>query len=115
MRRIKIIADSGVEMTAELNDSNTADSIWQGLPIHSVVQRWGEEVYFDIRMQLPPEDARPDAPPGTIAYWPTGNALCIFFGQTPYSPVNIVGKLDGDPNKWDDAQGGEFISVEREE
>ncbi len=115
MRKIRIIADSGVEMTVELNDSNTADSIWQGLPIHSVIQRWGDEVYFDIRMQLPPEDARPDAESGTVAYWPPGNALCIFFGQTPYSPVNIIGKLDGDPNAWQDVQAGEFIRIEREE
>ena len=38
-----------------------------------------------------------------VAYWPEGNALCLFYGPTPiskspneilpYSPVNIVGKI----------------------
>ena len=43
---------------------------------------------------------------GELAVWPTGNALCIFFGLTPassgdepraISPVNPVGKLIDSP------------------
>nr|MDO8062797.1 cyclophilin-like fold protein [Candidatus Freyrarchaeum guaymaensis] len=31
---------------------------------------------------------------GDIAYWPLGDALCIFFGKIePYSEVNPVGKI----------------------
>ena len=47
------------------------------------------------------EDASPDqadVPAGTVAYWPPGKALCLFFGQRPYSPVNIVGQIEGDPH-----------------
>ncbi len=42
---------------------------------------------------------------GELAYWPPGNALCLFFGPTPArtnaqpraaSPVHPVGTLTGD-------------------
>ena len=34
-----------------------------------------------------------------VAYWPPGKALCLFFGQRPYSPVNVVGEIEGDPRR----------------
>ncbi|MBM4086554.1 MAG: hypothetical protein FJ272_17360 [Planctomycetes bacterium] len=36
-------------------------------------------------------------PSRPIAFWPPENAFCVFSGQTPCSPVNVVGKLDGEP------------------
>jgi hypothetical protein len=42
---------------------------------------------------------------GELAIWPQGRALCIFFGPTPasineepraISPVNPIGKIEGD-------------------
>ena len=42
-----------------------------------------------------------------VAYWPTGKAICLFYGPTPIgtsdkitpaSPVNIIGKIIS-PNK----------------
>lgn len=51
------------------------------------------------------DDAREEVEVGTLAYWPTGNAFCLFFGPTPvstgdkpraYSPVNIFGHVIGD-------------------
>ena len=46
-----------------------------------------------------------------VAYWPEGNALCLFYGPTPisidgqilaYSPVNIVGKIIPHGNEKDE-------------
>lgn len=46
-----------------------------------------------------------------VAYWPEGNALCLFYGPTPiskdeqilaYSPVNIVGKIISNGNEKDE-------------
>ena len=50
-RVIRIRAGS-VEAVAELNDTDTADAVWQALPISGVGQRWGEEVYFSIPLRL---------------------------------------------------------------
>jgi hypothetical protein len=47
-----------------------------------------------------------------VAYWPPGKALCLFFGQTPYSPVNVVGTLDGDPQALAQVEEGDVVRVE---
>jgi hypothetical protein len=96
-----------VSIKAVLHDTPTASEIRRILPIRGTVQLWGDEIYFTIPLKTGLEpDARQDAEVGEIGYWPTGPALCIFFGPTPastgpkpraYSPVNIVGRVMGDP------------------
>jgi hypothetical protein len=112
MSKIRIKAKSA-EMTAELNDSPSAKKIWEALPIQSHARLWGKEVYFEIPVHDEERDAQAQVPSGTIAFWPPGECLCIFFGQTPASPVNVVGKLDGDPNEFAKVKSGEKITVEK--
>jgi hypothetical protein len=100
-------------VTAALNDSNTARILLKAIPFGSEARRWGNEVYFEIPVEARDEDAQPQVPPGTVAYWPPGKALCLFFGQQPYSPVNVIGQLDGDPNVLAEVQDGEAVRVER--
>jgi len=114
MPKIRIKAKS-VEMTAELNDSETAKKLWEVLPVMSSAQVWGREVYFEIPVDMPEKDAQAKVPSGTIAYWPVGKCFCIFFGQTPYSPVNVLGKLDGDPDEFAKVESGEEIHIEKAE
>ena len=83
------------------------------LPMESSARRWGAEVYLEIPLKMPAENAQADVPSGTIAYWPQGHAFCIFFGQTPYSPVNPLGTLDGDPKEFAKVKSGEKIRLER--
>jgi len=97
-RQIRIQTGS-IDATATLNDSPTAAALWGILPCESPAQIWGQEVYFKVPMHVElADDAQPEVPDGTIAFWPTGDCFCIFFGQTPYSPVNVLGQLDGDPD-----------------
>ena len=59
-----------------------------------------------------------------VAYWPEGNALCLFYGPTPisksqdkilpYSPVNVVGKIISKENILDKIKDGSKIIVEIE-
>lgn len=93
-------------MDAVLNDSPTADAIWDALPIARTVNTWGHEFYFDIGVQTEQEpDASDVVEVGDLAFWPPGMAFCVFFGRTPASqgnevraasPVNVVGRI-GDP------------------
>lgn len=103
----RIVLEVGdVTLEGELNDSSTAQELIAALPISDQATVWGEEIYFPTPVRLSEsEDAQEVVPVGTLAYWPPGSALCVFFGPTPasqddepraYSPVNIVGKvLDG--------------------
>ena len=47
MKRITISAGN-VSLSAELNDSPTAQQIWEALPIEGRANVWGDEVYFEI-------------------------------------------------------------------
>lgn len=120
MKKIMITAGS-VSMPAELNDSPTAQQIWQSLPLTGQANIWGDEIYFEIPVtaeQAP--DAKADVEVGTLAYWPVGRAFCIFFGPTPvskgeqpraYSPVNIFGHVLGDATQFKAVQNGASIQV----
>ena len=112
MRKIKITAGS-VEMTATLNDSKTANLLWDTLPATNGARVWGDEIYFPIPMKMQGDNARATVPSGTIAFWPPGSAFCIFFGQTPASPVNVMGKLDGDPKLFKNVRDGETVNLEK--
>jgi hypothetical protein len=109
------IKSKPVEMTAELNDSPSAKKIWEALPIESRTRLWGQEVYFDIPVHDEGRDAQAQVPSGTIAFWPAGDCFCIFFGQTPASPVNVVGRLDGDPNEFSKVKANQPIRLEKAE
>ena len=71
------------------------------------VQIWGDEIYFSIPVNVEEElDSQETVRAGTVAYWPPGSALCLFWGPTPVSApgeirpasaVNVVGILDNDP------------------
>lgn len=89
------------EVSDEKNP-DTARAILNALPIESTANRWGEEVYFSTNISLGEEKAKQVVNVGDIAYWPPGNAICLFFGPTPvskgnepraYSPVNVFGKV----------------------
>ena len=111
------------EVSAQLNDSETAAAIWDALPITGLVQTWGDEIYFSIPVTAEEsDDAQETVPKGTIAYWPPGKALCLFWGPTPMSrgdeirpasPVNVVGSIDGDPIVLKTVRSGSAVLVER--
>jgi hypothetical protein len=123
MRRIKISA-GGVTTTATLAGNATAEAIWDALPITAHGNRWGDEIYFEIPVRLPQaDDARAVLDAGELGYWPLGHAFCIFWGPTPasrgdeiraYSPVNVFGRLEGDPRVFDALPGGAEIQIEKE-
>ncbi len=120
----KILITAGtVSATALLNDSTTTEAIWDALPLEGSANRWGEEIYFSIPLQLAEaEDARQDMAVGELGYWPTGAAFCIFFGPTPvsdgdtpraFSNVNPFGQVEGEATIFTAVNDGDFVKVTR--
>lgn len=121
-RKIQISAGS-VSLPAALGGGPTADLLWEALPIRGKASTWGDEIYFAIPLQAPPEKgAREEMETGEIAYWPPGSAFCIFFGPTPASageapraasPVNPLGRIEGDARLFKKVRAGAEVRLER--
>ena len=121
-KKIRIITGE-LKVEAELNDSKTAQVIWDALPIESNNNLWGEEIYFSIPVKAGQEKgAKEVVSAGELGYWPPGHAFCIFFGPTPASrgdeiraasAVNIIGKVMSDPKIFRKAKDGAKITLEK--
>jgi len=115
------ISVEDISITAELLDTPTAQKIIQSLPLEASVNTWGDEIYFDVPLNLELEPgARADVEVGELGYWPSGPAFCIFFGPTPMSTgekpraaseVNIFGRVIGDSTILKSVRRGATISI----
>ena len=120
-RRIKITAE-GISVFAELNDTPTATLVWDSLPIEAAGSTWGDEIYFRTPISAEEdESAREVVEMGDVAYWPPGQALCLFFGPTPASQgdeirpasaVNVLGRIEGDATVLKQVSSGSKVRVE---
>lgn len=90
----------------ELDDSDspkTVHNFVEKLPFSVDLNVWGDEIYTsESLISQPEENAKTPVELNDVAYWPTGKAICLFFGPTPIgnpgeitpaSPVNILGKI----------------------
>ena len=90
----------------ELDDSNspnTVNEFIKKLPFTVDLNVWGDEIYTSKSpISQPEENAKSPVNLNDVAYWPTGKAICLFYGPTPIgnpgeitpaSPVNIIGKI----------------------
>ncbi len=117
----QIAIDFGeLTVRAEWNDSPAARRIARALPIEARAHTWGEEVYFPIGLAMELTDAaRSDMAVGEIAYWPAGQAFCIFFGPTPASQpgggpraasdVEPLGRILGDTDALKSVADGQKV------
>ncbi|MCW4037555.1 MAG: cyclophilin-like fold protein [Candidatus Bathyarchaeota archaeon] len=127
MKKIKIISRAIGEVVAELFEERspqTVKALWAVLPITARANTWGNEIYFSIGIKIARENANEVVEKGALAYWPPGEAFCIFFGPTPASrgneiraasPVNIFGKISGDPEIFKKVRHGDEIVVNKTE
>ena len=91
----------------------TIDMILRKLPIEGRAALWKEEVYFETAIKMGEEKAKGNVENGTIAFWPMGSAVCIFYGTSqPYSPVNILGKVTSNLDVFKQVKSGTKIRIE---
>lgn len=110
-----LFPDIDREISIELDDSRspkTVQAILEKLPVEINITKWGNELYTERTQILANEEnAKKEVDYLDVAYWPEGNALCLFYGPTPistdgqilaYSPVNIVGRINPRGNEKDE-------------
>ena len=127
MKKIKILSRAIGEVVAELFEERspqTVKALWAGLPITARANTWGNEIYFSIGVKIARENANEVVEKGALAYWPPGEAFCIFFGTTPASrgdeiraasPVNVLGRILGDPEIFKRVRQGDEIVIDKAE
>jgi len=104
--KIEIVIPQLKNIEIELDDSNSPNTVKkfvENLPFTVGLNLWGDEIYTEeSQIQEKEENAKPLVELNDVAYWPTGKAICLFYGPTsigkkgeikPYSPVNVVGKI----------------------
>jgi hypothetical protein len=109
------------EFKIELNDSTTADELYLALPLEREINVWGGEIYFEIPVKGKLAHGRKRMDVGEVAYWPEGQAFCIFFGRTPastgeapeaYSPVTPLGRVVSNLDKLEELADKTTITLD---
>ncbi len=87
----------------DANSPKTVKEFIEKLPFKVDLNVWGEEIYSSKSpIAQPEENAKHLVSLYDVAYWPTGKAICLFFGPTPIgnpgeitpaSAVNVIGKI----------------------
>ena len=110
-----------VQLAAALNDSQTAQAVWNALPITASANTWGDEIYFGIPVDAGLEQGQETVDLGDLGYWPPGRAFCIFFGPTPASrgdeirpasAVTVIGRVAGDAALFRQVRAGTSVTIE---
>ncbi|RLI40965.1 hypothetical protein DRO59_08100 [Candidatus Bathyarchaeota archaeon] len=115
--KVKFIIENLGEAEGELIrhlSPRTIDMIVRKLPVEGRAALWKEEVYFEIPIKMGEEKAKATVEKGTIAFWPMGSAICVFYGESqPYSPVNILGKITKNLKLFEQIKSGTKIKMEK--
>lgn len=97
----------------------TVKKLLEALPVKGKAKKWGKEIYFSVGLAINEEHSQESVKKGRVAYWPQGNAVCIFFGPTPASiddkpraagPVNVFGEVS-ELNKFEQVKTDEIIKI----
>jgi hypothetical protein len=114
--RVKFIIEGLGEAEGELVRflaPRTIDMIVRKLPIEGRAALWKEEIYFETPIKMGEEKAKSTVEVGSIAFWPMGSAICIFYGPSqPYSPVSILGKITANLEIFRRVKSGTKIRIE---
>ena len=103
---VQVIIKNSSPIELELDDKNspkTVQEFLEKMPFTVDLNVWGEEIYTSSSpVNVSEENSKSPVSLNDVAYWPTGKAICLFYGPTPIgkngeitpaSPVNVIGKI----------------------
>ena len=91
----------------------TVDALVRKMPIEGRAALLKGGLYFTVPLQMGLEKPVKNVSSGTIAFWPLGSALCLFYDDsTTYSPVNVVGNTTFN-DVLQEVQMGTILRVEK--
>jgi len=118
-----ILRINGKSLNLFLKETETAEKIYNAVPINSSINTWGEEIYFNTNLSINREkEAKAVVDFGEIAFWTEGSAVAIGYGKTPVSsgdeirlasPCNIWANADFDKSFFDDINDGDKVSLDK--
>lgn len=124
LSKIVLVAGS-VNITTHLDPQKALSRVLEKqLPVRGCLRLWGKEAYVDNISGLDDIDmdmGLEEVPAGTVALWPDGRALSLFFGTTPVCvddriitagrvfPIGRV--IDEDINLFSRLKDGETVEI----
>ena len=122
MKKIKIKFKS-ISILVNLHNTQNATLLWEECPIKSIVNTWGNEIYFETKVNTVKDATAKDIIiKGEIAFWVEGSSIAIGFGPTPISKnneirlvtkANIIGQTTTELSPLSMVNSGEIVIVER--
>ncbi len=92
---MKIVLDfDTICLKGTLDNSESARELYRNLPLDIDLVQWGNELYGDTGISMPERNLVPELQAGSIAYSTRGNYLCVFYGQQPAWPVEVIGQVE---------------------
>ena len=118
-----ILRINGKSLNLFLKETETAEKIYNAVPINSSINTWGEEIYFNTNLLINREnEAKAVVDFGEIAFWTEGSAIAIGYGKTPISsgdeirlasPCNIWANADFDKSFFGNINDGDKVSLDK--
>jgi hypothetical protein len=95
---------------------SVVETLVSKLPKRMRISVWqNAEIYFTVNVKqgVPKQHGTLDTKVGDIAYWPVGDAMCIFYKKIkPYSSVGVIGEITSGLDVIQELKQGDFITVE---
>lgn len=123
MAKRMVVRGEEAEITVELEERPVADEMWGRLPMKSKARLRGEaEVHFPVlvsEVSEPPDNNGIEV--GDVAYWPEGNALCIFRAPASNDSPRVaedftkVGRIIGGLESSGSIRANEDLRIEAEQ
>ncbi|MDP3066521.1 MAG: cyclophilin-like fold protein [Methanobacteriaceae archaeon] len=109
---IEVVGKGVAKAVLDHRNPETADKIYDILPLEGEAIKWQEEVYLTIPMVSAYENPSPSSEKGDLSYWPPGYAFCIFYGDSqPASEVNHIGKVTENLELFKEVEEGDSILI----